>query len=1388
MNAEAEKPRQTRRWWGWLTLLCVATVGVGIFVLVARDWLQHRINVGLAKAIEAQLGAGASVGRVEAGWRRLEIEDIRLTLDRGGTSLCIPRLEAYLQPLAVVEGGHPIEQVLRSVRLYDPVLILSRRAAEHGGDQPWLPQFRLPPKLFKTVDRLGGLQRVSVERGEIRAASASDTMLLATDLHAVVTRSGGDELRMAAEGFVGGDSNWIVTLKGDLVRSARRLRAAAQLTIPQAEFPLGRSPRPVLEWQRGSAAMQLQATDSGVSYEGEAELFEPSLSLQDGSILFDSIRLRLAGDSLQMNRTEFRGSSLDGWLAGALRLRGAGGIHATGEATAEGLRPLREWWPGFPEADGRVNVVFAAAGDLRAPLCRAQITSRDLEIAQHRLNEFQADVAVGPERVEIRSLSLECAEGRGWARASIGLDKAAAWNAEGAFDLSREPSLLGWAVGVRHLRFSGGGTSAVPVLDIALCDSAGREMCRGLIEKQDERWHLQLRSPEGEAGEVSVAADAGGVQVAAQDVHRLIVMFLPDWRPLLSPVRRLDVRFVGGSRSGEVHCDLEMRPDTGSLLSRLAQQIHVGGDYKRVGSSAVTFEGRWSGVAGNGAPFDGQAALSLRDRVLRIERCFIDTVGRLSGYVDFGQGELDLEASVDNLPLFKLPIPQSFLDRVQLQGTLAGHARLRGSLARPDWQGSFAMINGSAFGVPDYWLNLELEGSGAAAVVRILELGRGVRKILVASGELDGKSRQVALAVELGAVRAEDFVLALTGRRAVISGELDGRGTIVGTLPGLDVEAELQVHEGELLNEICVDEFSASLQLMTDESGLRVLRVPACAFSKKSVYEFHGYAEVLPKDEGALRAHIEGSGDFLDILDQMDRAFRTEGSQGDFRLDFGGTLSKPLLLGGHLTVHGGRFVYPDATAGTVGTEINIGVSASGAIDTGLVVFRSGDRWLEIRALPGCDSLAATGLQPLRIPRAQLCLGVLALRTGEDGMPLRLPGLMKSEWLGDFVTGSDGVPPITISARDDRRLWIEGGIRISNARVTFPFVGGGSGHMRTVARWIVSRLQEAQWNLDVAVSTGNHYDVEITGLKNSEVFAPLRNSLLFERLADYFDHLSIDAIVDPADQLLQIRGTIADTSFFLNGRLAAHRGKVEYLDQTFVIDNVYSDFDETDVMPILEGRATTNGQDTLGRQVPVYLTMYQIDRETGARQRRGRLSNITFVLEDDAADASEQVLKLLGYDLGDVKGKASELVASTVVRTIGRQWLDPLERRLERWTLLDEIAFTPGKGRWSSVSRQQRQHAQADTLQQNSAVRFFSGSQVTVGKYLTRDVFLTYTGELAEGGIDLGNRLGFVHLWNLEYRILPLSRDLVLDLAVEYDEVERKRDESISLKYSFALEP
>jgi hypothetical protein len=41
---------------------------------------------------------------------------------------------------------------------------------------------------------------------------------------------------------------------------------------------------------------------------------------------------------------------------------------------------------------------------------------------------------------------------------------------------------------------------------------------------------------------------------------------------------------------------------------------------------------------------------------------------------------------------------------------------------------------------------------------------------------------------------------------------------------------------------------------------------------------------------------------------------------------------------------------------------------------------------------------------------------------------------------------------------------------------------------------------------------------------------------------------------------------------------------------------------------------------------------------------------------------------------------------------------------------------------------------------------------------------------------------------MEYRMRPISPDLVVDISVEYDNLERRKDESVSLRYSFAVEP
>jgi len=77
------------------------------------------------------------------------------------------------------------------------------------------------------------------------------------------------------------------------------------------------------------------------------------------------------------------------------------------------------------------------------------------------------------------------------------------------------------------------------------------------------------------------------------------------------------------------------------------------------------------------------------------------------------------------------------------------------------------------------------------------------------------------------------------------------------------------------------------------------------------------------------------------------------------------------------------------------------------------------------------------------------------------------------------------------------------------------------------------------------------------------------------------------------------------------------------------------------------------------------------------------------------------------------------------------------------------------------------------------------SQLTVGKYLSDDVFLSYTG-LWKTGINAANErhFGFLHRWNIDYRIRPVSGNLILTFGYEYDSLERLKDRMVALRYTF----
>jgi hypothetical protein len=1375
---------------------------VTVIVVFSLGPVRRALKAKFDDLLIQKLGKGAAIASMKVGLKSVALSGVVLPLDKNGSELRIRDAKIAIVASDILSGGEQLERIVRTMRVSGVEVYLRTASSSHAsdGDSAWLPKISVPRSVYKELLRLDSLNRIEISDAAVVVAGDKIPPRAVCRLNGVVERRGNGMFQLAASGYYLGDSANAIHLTGNVSALARSLELQAVLTVPPGKIPLLKDNAPVIT-SGGRVSARVTASDDSTVIHGGASLDDFQVATRAGDVRIKSLRASLSDDTLLIEHCDVTTPFCTGSADGDVILRGKGALRIDGDFRAENLAALHDALNDVPALEGAADLSIHVRGSVSAPDIHGSLRSAELTAFGKQFAGVQLEARLGGDSLRIESFACSIPEGKADLNGTIRNLTKPNMDLRGGFVFTSVPSVLGWKSGVSELHFNATGPLTAPRAHVILVSNDGRDIGDAALLRSGDDWEVDFQPDSVRPSRIQFGLTDGGVKVTARDVQTILTLAFPDLRPALEPLREFDLHYEGNGARGTVQWDALLSPDSTALLPQIAREAHFSGSYNRQGPAQVALEGKWTGVAGDGYPFDGRADLRLEDKVLLIDRVFIDAAGELRGRVDVENGTLALELEVNDLPLRRLPIRPVTESAINLNGTLSGIVSVLGSFEKPDWQADLSMIDGTAFGVPGYWLNLQASGEALAMDIEELEIGRDVRRIVDASGNIDFGRNQISITAEVGSARAEDFVLALTGRQGIISGELAGRGAISGDLNRPDVEVELSVHDGNLLRELHVDDFTASFRTEDTPGGERILRIPSIRFSKANAYQFELNADLVPRSDGALHAHIEGSGDFLDLVEQLESSFHTHGSTGSLHLDFGGTVSRPRFLGGEFSLTKGEFDYRGATPDLVGTDIKIELTPEGVVQSGEINFRSGNQWVRIETIPDCDSTVA-GLEPLIIPRPHVCLGVLQIETGSEGMPLHLPGLMRSDWYGNLIFGSSAGRPVTISGIGSDRLLISGNALVEDARVTFPFVGSGPSRpgapphqLRPVEAWLVQRLVEGQWNMDVAVGTGCRYDVEITGLKDSELFGPLRNSAVFETLAGYLDHLSIDAMLDPGNLPLGIRGCLNDTTFHLNGRASSLRGKVDYLDQTFDIEHVYADFDETNVMPTLEGRASTTGVDSTGRSVPVYLTLYQIDRETGTRQPRGRLSDMTVVLEGDANQTPEQVLALLGYTSagGNVSGKAEQVVASTFARALGRQWINPLTRRLERWTWLDEISISPGGGHTAPLTRQQRTAAlQADSTQQLSAFRFFTGSQLTVGKYLTRDLFFTYTGELSEGQSYIGpyqkDRLGLIHTWNLEYRINPLSRDLVLDFAVEYDEVIRRRDESVSLKYFFALEP
>jgi len=222
--------------------------------------------------------------------------------------------------------------------------------------------------------------------------------------------------------------------------------------------------------------------------------------------------------------------------------------------------------------------------------------------------------------------------------------------------------------------------------------------------------------------------------------------------------------------------------------------------------------------------------------------------------------------------------------------------------------------------------------------------------------------------------------------------------------------------------------------------------------------------------------------------------------------------------------------------------------------------------------------------------------------------------------------------------------------------------------------------------------------------------------------------------------------------------------VEYLDVKFRVDRFGAEFNPFEIFPEVFGTAYTTVRDSSGNfPRDIYLKLYVIDPVTKKEVSKGRWEDFRFKLvsrDEVIGETQEQVLAALGYSVSNLQYKAGEVGLTMTENFLIRPLFRPLERQLERRLRLDYVRlrsnFTANLFYMSFQDRAQLSNSHnfiPPNLNNNldPALLLIHSSGLTMGKYLVRDIYFSYTGELVAGYEEA--KLGINHTFGLEYRLL-----------------------------------
>jgi TamB, inner membrane protein subunit of TAM complex len=801
---------------------------------------------------------------------------------------------------------------------------------------------------------------------------------------------------------------------------------------------------------------------------------------------------------------------------------------------------------------------------------------------------------------------------------------------------------------------------------------------------------------------------------------------------------------------------------------------------------------------------NGDTDFYVEESILKINSFnFMDYLST-TGSIDFKKKTFDeFKLIVNDLPINELTSRLTSIPEEQLGGGINGMMDITGPFENPQISSHFELYEGRFRSLEHYWglLTLGTDISGNL-FVRQGAFGRGETILLRMNGAYNILEDQLGLLIESPGTDANALMMALLGREDMVAGEIAFRSNITGSLLYPEWNSQLTMNEAKVTG-IEFDNIKMNFHGVTNQRLGHVFYIDEFVLNKVDHYSLT-VSGAAPLKKGAGQISIAFDGRIMEVFPQLTPFIKSADGSGNLIWNITVVGGKIAATQGEISINDGNFdfedVFPDIS--DINVDINIDIDGNADIKRfDGIVGKKYPLVLRNEIIEGTDS----ELQSIIVDEIGVNLGVIKFATPDDkGIPIRFPGISTTKDFASMKFAGKENDWFVISGPVDSLL-MSGTVSLANARITYPAIISSNGGSDSTSSPVIELLNNAKWDAEIQLHQGIQYERELRGFENTpgvQAVSDLIGQVASDfNISDLFGRIALEIKVEPTDESrpIKVSGRLADESLRLYGDVISTSGKIEFLDLNFEVEHAEMNFDTRDILPLVSGRAKSevdeltniSGASGVTRR-NTYLTLYLIDPVTGEKTPRGRWGDFTIVLEDDQGSSQENVLSSLGFDEKILENKAASTITGGLDRAITRTWLRPIEREVANLLNLDMVRIHP--------SFAQNLFGVNDTLstQANSSIQdYFNQSRIVLGKYLNRDLFISYTGQLGNdpryAAYDNPDaRSGFLQIWSIEYRIREISPNFVLQWDWEKNyigKVENKEVEKTSLrvKYMFTYD-